>query len=251
MSPMPEFRQTRALRAIRTGVSALLLQGMFLMEKAGAQTNAAPAAKPIHLVAPAAAAASGAPPTARIAPPSSATLAPPASAVPPAKTKPPKKQTPKPGPGANDAGANAANLQTTTLPLFSLIDRNVVGQENRQIGHVVDVLVNAKGEPAALVVDVGGFLGMGNRRIAIGWERFVLAGRKSGAALRIPFSDAQIKSAPAYGGLREVSVVQGAVHRATAAAAGTSISSSRVNLGEDPGPLSTDKASSANSLNPD
>ena len=116
------------------------------------------------------------------------------------------------------------------------------------IGHVIDVLVDSKGQPAALVVDVGGFMGMGNRRIAIDWERFVLAGPKAGDALQIPFSEAQVKAAPAFDGGREVTVVQEATEPASAKA---SLASSRVNLGEDLGPLSNTAAPQADPLNPD
>ena len=173
--------------------------------------------------------------------------------VPPPKasSKPPRKVAPKPGPGANDAGQGAVTLRTTKLNLFGLIDRSVTGRQKREIGHVVDVLVDVKGQPAALVVDVGGFMGMGNRRIAIGWERFALSGRKAGDALQIPFSDAQIKAAPAYDGSHVVTVVQGSVPSPAAAAAKAPLAQSRVDLGEDLGPLSNTTAAPADSLNPD
>ncbi len=122
----------------------------------------------------------------------------------------------KPGPGANDAGHAATLLRTTKLSLVSLIDRSVIGKDKAVIGHVVDVLVDVKGQPAALVVDVGGILGMGDRRIAIAWERFALAGRKPKDALQLPLTDAQVKAAPAFDGSEQVTVVQGAIEPAPA-----------------------------------
>lgn len=135
-----------------------------------------------------------------------------AHAVPAAK--PPQKSAPKAGPGVNDAGEAATSLRATRLSLISLIDRSVTGREKREIGHVIDVLVDVKGQPAALVVDVGGFMGMGNRRIAIAWESFALAGRKPNDALQLPLSDAQVKAAPAYDGTENVTLVQGAIEPA-------------------------------------
>ncbi len=148
------------------------------------------------------------------------------------------------GPGVNEAGHAANTLRTTKQSLFSLIDRRVIGREKREIGHVIDVLVDARGQPAALVVDVGGFMGMGNRRIAIAWERFVLAGGKADDALQLPLTDAQVKAAPAYDGSDGVTVVRDAVEPARSSA------SSRVDLGLGPAE-SGDAGSASDPLNPD
>jgi PRC-barrel domain len=51
----------------------------------------------------------------------------------------------------------------------SVLGKPVVDKENRQVGRVIDVLVDASGEPQAAVLDFGGFLGVGNRRIAVHW----------------------------------------------------------------------------------
>lgn len=160
----------------------------------------------------------------------------PAAAVPTTKpepaVKPAPKLIPKTGPGVNEAGEAATTVRTTKLPLISLIDRSVIGKDKREIGHVIDVLVDAKGEPSALVVDVGGFMGVGNRRIAIAWERFALAGRKSRDALQLQLSDAQVTAAPAYDGSEQVTVVQDAIEPPDASPGKGSLNSSRVDLGE-------------------
>ena len=132
--------------------------------------------------------------------------APPATAAP---TTAPKEQQP-----AHPTTRPVRPEETLRLQKFklaALIDRVVIGKEKGQIGHVIDVLVDEKGEPAALVVDVGGFLGVGNRRIAIAWERFALAGRNFRDPLQLPLTDAQVKSAPAYDGNEEVTVIEGTV----------------------------------------
>lgn len=159
------------------------------------------------------------------------------------------------------------------MPLISLIDRSVIGEEKAVIGHVVDVLVDAKGQPAALVVDAGGILGMGNRRIAIAWERFALAGRKPKDALQLPMTEAQVKAAPAYDGSETVTVVRGAPEPPSIPDTGSQRSQSlgsgkpstpapaqpprklpdpsRVDLGAGPAQPSDDAAPTADPLNPD
>ncbi len=51
-----------------------------------------------------------------------------------------------------------------------VLGRIVVDTAGEQIGRIVDVLVDPDGRPLAAVVDVGGFLGVGTRRVAVVWE---------------------------------------------------------------------------------
>ncbi|WP_428376611.1 PRC-barrel domain-containing protein [Lichenicoccus sp.] len=176
-------------------------------------TSAAPASSP-----PPAAGSSTATDKSATSTPSPAAPPPPASPPPaqlsPAQVKPAQPQAAQVKPAAPAEAKPARPADSLKLQKFkvaALIDRVVIGKEKAQIGHVIDVLVDEKGEPAALVVDVGGFLGVGNRRIAIAWERFALAGRNFRDPLQLPLSDAQVKSAPAYDGSEEVTVIQGAI----------------------------------------
>jgi hypothetical protein len=52
----------------------------------------------------------------------------------------------------------------------SILGREVSGPDSKEVGRIVDVLVDDLGQPRAAVVDVGGFLGIGNRRIAVVWR---------------------------------------------------------------------------------
>jgi hypothetical protein len=51
----------------------------------------------------------------------------------------------------------------------SILGKPVVDKENKQVGRVIDVLVDGSGEPQAAVLDFGGFMGVGNRTIAVHW----------------------------------------------------------------------------------
>jgi hypothetical protein len=71
------------------------------------------------------------------------------------------------------------------------------GSDGKEVGRIVDVLVDTNGQPRAAVIDVGGFLGVGNRKVAVEWAALHFAmGKEAVATLGIR-SD-QIKSAPAY-----------------------------------------------------
>src|SRR3546814_8897218 len=52
-----------------------------------------------------------------------------------------------------------------------LIGADVKGASNEKIGDVTEVLVSTDGKINAIIVSVGGFLGMGDRRVALPWEQ--------------------------------------------------------------------------------
>ena len=71
------------------------------------------------------------------------------------------------------------------------------GADGKEVGRIVDVLVDRAGMPRAAVIDVGGFLGMGNRKVAVEWGAVRFGMGKAAAALLALPSD-MIKSAPVY-----------------------------------------------------
>ncbi len=81
--------------------------------------------------------------------------------------------------------------------VVALLGLTARGNDGKEIGRIVDVLVDGASRPRAAVVDVGGFLGMGSRKVAVEWSalHFTL-GKTAAATLGLP-SD-RIKSAPTY-----------------------------------------------------
>lgn len=100
------------------------------------------------------------------------------------------------------ASAGAATDHAAPEPgqgeqVVALLGLAVQGTGGTEIGHVVDVVIDADAHPRAAVVDVGGFMGMGNRRVAIDWKLLRLAmGKTPVVQLAVPSE--RIKSAPAY-----------------------------------------------------
>ncbi|MCX7378354.1 MAG: PRC-barrel domain-containing protein [Alphaproteobacteria bacterium] len=52
----------------------------------------------------------------------------------------------------------------------SILGRQVLGPDGGVVGRIVDVLVGDGSLPRAAVIDFGGFLGVGNRRVAVTWS---------------------------------------------------------------------------------
>jgi len=80
----------------------------------------------------------------------------------------------------------------------SILGARVNDADGKTAGRLIDVLVDQAGQPQAAVIDVGGFMGVGTRRIAVHWSalRFALGG--SGAKVILDMSVDQIRAAPEY-----------------------------------------------------
>ena len=80
----------------------------------------------------------------------------------------------------------------------SILGRIVHGPKNDDIGRIVDVLVDEAGQPRAAVIDVGGFMGMGTRRIAVAWRALQFTPNDKGGHVTIDMSLDQIKDTPEF-----------------------------------------------------
>jgi hypothetical protein len=79
-----------------------------------------------------------------------------------------------------------------------ILGKTVVGSTGEALGRVVDVLVDADGQPRAAVVDFGGFLGVGSRKIAVTWRLLEFRPSDHKAPIRLGATRAEIQAAPEY-----------------------------------------------------
>jgi len=81
--------------------------------------------------------------------------------------------------------------------LVSILGREVTNREGDS-GRVIDVLVDLDGFSGAVVVEFGGFMGIGSRKIAVAWGalRFVREGNRS--LLTVDVTREQIRDTPEY-----------------------------------------------------
>jgi sporulation protein YlmC with PRC-barrel domain len=94
---------------------------------------------------------------------------------------------------------NPGEVTPAKLSANDLIGAIVYGPNNADIGKVGDVIVTSDGKVNGFVVDVGGFLGIGQKEIAMDVTNVKIQ-RDSGGKLlvRTPFSEGQLKSQKAF-----------------------------------------------------
>ena len=70
---------------------------------------------------------------------------------------------------------------------------------DEDMGRIVDVLVDRAGQVRAAIIDFGGFLGVGSRRIAVDWNalHFPQPGTP-GERIALDLTRDQVKAAPEY-----------------------------------------------------
>jgi len=80
----------------------------------------------------------------------------------------------------------------------SVLGKKVKGPNGEDLGMVVDVLLNPGGAPRAAVIDFGGFLGVGSRKIAIDWKALDFTSLARAGTVELGLDRAQIAAAPEY-----------------------------------------------------
>ncbi|PPQ34550.1 hypothetical protein CCS01_10410 [Rhodopila globiformis] len=82
--------------------------------------------------------------------------------------------------------------------LEAILGSRVVDAKGKDMGRLVDVLVDDKGRPDAAVIDFGGFMGVGNRKVAVHWSALHFDPADGKHQVVLDMTPDQIKAAPEY-----------------------------------------------------
>jgi PRC-barrel domain len=160
-----------------------------------------PPVTPAPIIAPAPAPAPTATP---VPPPAPAPVAIPEPTPAPIATPVPTPAAPPPTP-QKDAAPAAKPAPPASVTILSareahgVLGRDVRSAANEDMGHIVDVIVDRAGQVRAAVIDFGGFLGVGSRRIVVDWGalRFGRVADKTDS-VTLELTKDQVKAAPEY-----------------------------------------------------
>lgn len=116
-----------------------------------------------------------------------------AKAAPPAQSETAHAAAETP-PGAL-INADVAELGSSVM---SILGKKVQGPKGEDLGRVVDVLADASGRVRVAVIDFGGFLGVGTRRIAVDWPLLRFNPTADDKPVLLSLSREKLQSAPEY-----------------------------------------------------
>lgn len=110
----------------------------------------------------------------------------------PAKPAAPQElaKEPAPPPSVTVIGARDA---------LGILGREVRSAANENMGRIVDVIVDREGKARAAVIDFGGFLGVGSRKIVVDWNALHfgrVASKRDSITLEL--TKEQVTAAPEY-----------------------------------------------------
>jgi sporulation protein YlmC with PRC-barrel domain len=123
-----------------------------------------------------------------------------------------------PAAGAPTAGSTASPAATTTTPstasaanarfittqtqdqwlVGNLWNKKVYNASGQSIGDMKDVLVDKEGKVAAIVIGVGGFLGLGEKNVAVDYNFIKQNGGITGDRIVLNMSEQDLRSAPDF-----------------------------------------------------
>jgi hypothetical protein len=124
--------------------------------------------------------------------------APPAVPTPPVPAPPAQGGNVPAAPSSGGVGSPSVTV-LNTQDVQGILGREVRSAADEDMGRIVDVIVDGDGRVRAAIIDFGGFLGVGSRKIAVDWKalHFVpTASRPHGIVLELTRD--QVKPAPEY-----------------------------------------------------
>lgn len=80
----------------------------------------------------------------------------------------------------------------------SVLGREVRSSADEKMGRIVDVIVDRVGNARAAIIDFGGFLGVGSRKIAVDWNALRFDPDSNKRDVTLELTRDQVKEAPEY-----------------------------------------------------
>ncbi len=114
------------------------------------------------------------------------------------------KNTPNPGNSSTTPVASGNTLHFQTVEgqgewlVGHLWHKSVYNTAGQSIGDLNDILFDKDGKVAALVVGVGGFLGLGEKNVAVDWDQVTQHGSIAPDRIVLGFSEQDLRNAPAF-----------------------------------------------------
>jgi PRC-barrel domain len=93
------------------------------------------------------------------------------------------------------------------LTVQAVLGREVRSAADEDMGRIVDIIVDRSSQVRAAVIDFGGFLGVGSRKIAVDWSILRFGSGEKSNRVVVDLTRAQVKAAPEYKDGKQVIVL--------------------------------------------
>ena len=92
--------------------------------------------------------------------------------------------------------------------LESVLGTEALSSTGDDMGRIVDIIVDRSGQIRAAIIDFGGFLGVGSRKIAVDWRSLHFDPKKAGSVV-VNLTKDQLRVAPVYKAAEPVVMIGG------------------------------------------
>jgi sporulation protein YlmC with PRC-barrel domain len=167
--------------------------------RSSAPASSAPAAQsPSGTVPNSASAPAAAPSPAASAPNTAAAPATTPAPLPPENPSTTRNAAPPEAP-STPPNATAPTVSIDKEEVQTILGKNVRDAAGDDMGRVIDVVVDRAGQTLAAIIDFGGFLGVGSRKIAVDWKALQFSPNDpKGNTITLGLTRDQVKAAPEY-----------------------------------------------------
>jgi sporulation protein YlmC with PRC-barrel domain len=104
---------------------------------------------------------------------------------------PPGGAPPNPSPGTPAMVLDDQEVST-------ILGKSVRSSAGEDMGRIVDIIVSRDGQVHAAIIDFGGFLGIGTRKIAVDWHALNFAPAGKPGSITLELTRNQVRLAPEY-----------------------------------------------------
>jgi hypothetical protein len=95
-------------------------------------------------------------------------------------------------------GEDTWKLVLPSQDVEGVLGKRVVSNAGEDIGRLVQVLVDRMGRVQAAVIDFGGFLGVGSRKVVVHWAALHFSPDEDNDRVTVDLTAEQVKAAPEY-----------------------------------------------------
>jgi PRC-barrel domain len=110
---------------------------------------------------------------------------------PPSTAAPPAAAPTNPSPGTPAMVLDDQEVST-------ILGKSVRSNADEDMGRIVDIIVSRDGQVRAAIIDFGGFLGIGTRKIAVDWRALNFAPAGKPGTITVDLTRNQVRLAPEY-----------------------------------------------------